>query len=201
MLVRVLNLDSAQDRMELVKAEMDKMGFEFERFAALDPYPNSGPWIGSSYSHTEMLRGVDGLLLACEDDVIFEEGALEIFNKAFAQLPEDWDMFYLGGNVKLPATRYSENLFSITGGVHCTHAILYSENARNYVLDNFNALAKGDIAITYYDHWLFCHGQAALKCFMCYPVIAYQRPNYSGPRGGFMDYRSEMEENEKKHLI
>jgi hypothetical protein len=178
------------------------MGWEYERFAAVDPYPDAGAWIGSSYSHTEVLRNVSGLLLVCEDDVMFIDGAKEIFDKAFVQLPEDWDMFYLGGNVKKPAKRYSENLFRITYGVHCTHAIMYSEKGRKFNLDNFNALSdEKSIESVFYDHWLYCQGLGKMNCYICYPIIAYQRSNYSNARQGYMDYFGEMKENERNNLI
>ena len=198
MLVRIINLDSSIERMSLIPEEMAKLGLGYERFAAVDPFPGAGPWIGSSFTHSEALRGVSGLLMVCEDDVIFIDGAKEIFDKAFAQLPEDWDMFYLGGNVKRPARRYSENLFRITYGVHCTHAIIYREKARNFILENFSALS-GEIRA--YDHWLFCEGQHRMNCYICYPLIAYQRPYYSNARKEYLDYLPEMKENERKNLI
>jgi GR25 family glycosyltransferase involved in LPS biosynthesis len=202
MLTRVISLDAYIDRMKFIPEEMAKMGWEYERFSAVDPYPNAGAYIGSSYSHTEVLRDISGLLLVCEDDVMFIDGAKEIYDKAFAQLPEDWDLFYLGGNVKKPAQRYSENLFRITYGVHCTHAILYREKARNFILENFNALVDDRTGeITFFDHWLYCNGLGKMNCYICYPVIAYQRPNYSNARKDIMDYMGEMKENEKKHLI
>lgn len=188
--------------MQFIPEEMAKMGWDYERFVAADPYPGAGPYIGSSYSHTEVLRGVSGTLLVCEDDVIFIDGAKEIYDKAFAQLPEDWDLFYLGGNVKKPAQRYSENLFRITYGVHCTHAIIYSEKAREFILNNFNALADDHTGeITFFDHWLYCNGLGKMNCYICYPIIAYQRPCYSNARSIYIDYYDEMKQNERENLV
>jgi len=195
---RVLNLDAYADRMTHIPAEMEKMGIKWERFRAIDPPEQpASAYIGSTYSHQEILRGAEGALLVCEDDVIFTDGAREVFDKAFSQLPEDWDMFYLGGNVKMPAERYSENLFRIKGGVHCNHAIFYSEKARDFILTNYNQFTD----IGYYDHWLYVTGLGLMNCYICYPVIAYQMPCFSNARGAMMDYYGEMKENEKKHLI
>lgn len=197
MFCRVINLDSRPDKMTEIPAEMDRFGVVWERFPAIDPYPGAGSYIGSSYSHSQVIKGITGLLLVCEDDVMFIDGARKLFDESFAQLPDDWDMLYLGGNVKMLAHRYSKNLFRISEGVHCTHAILYSEKARKTISDNFSITGE----VSYYDHWLYTTGLAMMNCFICYPVVAYQRPSYSDARGGFMDYMSEMKENEKKHLI
>ena len=198
MFCRVINMDSYSERMCFIPGEMEKIGMQWERFLAVNPPGICDPNIGSAYSHIEVMRDYPDELLVCEDDVMFIEGAKDIFDKSFAQLPSDWDMLYLGGNVKMPAKRYSENLFHVTEGVHCTHAILYSKKGIEITLKNYDVFTN---EIKSHDHWLFCVGQKIMECFICFPVIAYQRPGFSHPRNGYMDYYSEMKENEKKHLI
>ena len=190
--VMVVNLDNRPERWKVTETELKNFGFQqIQRFSAIP-----GGESGCAKSHYECLRG-DGNLFLFEDDVIFEPDAMEILLKAVEQLPDDFDLFYLGANVKEPAIYYSENLYQITRGTHCTHAILYSDKGRKLM----RSLWRPDNA-TYrqIDHWMYMIGQAALKCYVCYPLIAFQRPDYSDIRMQWFDYREEMLENQKNNM-
>lgn len=193
---RVVHLESRPDRGRYFPDEMAKMFLEYEVFFAVNPPGITDPCIASSCSHIDALRGISGNLLVCEDDVTFIIQCRDIFNKSFSQLPEDWDMLYLGGNIHEPAERYSDNLFRITKGVHCNHAILYSEKARGRILSTYDVWTN---EIKAYDHWLYLEGQGVMNCFICSPVIAYQRPGYSYD-GSYQDYYITMRSNEIKYM-
>lgn len=195
--VRVVHLASRPDRMMFFPDEMKKMYLDFEIFWATNPPGIDDPCMASSCTHVDALRNISGLLLVCEDDVIFLNQGRELFNKAFSQLPDDWDMLYLGGNIHEPAERYSENLFKITKGVHCNHAILYAEKARSFILQNYDLWTN---EIKAFDHWLYMTGQSMMNCFICSPVIAYQRPGYSY-NGTWQDYYINMRSNEIKYMV
>lgn len=190
MQVRVINLESRTDRFEEIQNELPKLGiFEFERFLAYE-----GGAIGCDKSHQECLKG-KGDLLILEDDCIFENNALEIFKKAKEQLPEDFDLLYLGANVKQKAEKYSENLYRIYGGVHTTHAMYWSAKGRKLMLETWQPGMQGTI-----DHWLFMEGQSKLNCYVCYPMVAFQRGSYSDVRLQYLDYREEMLQNQKTNM-
>ena len=156
---KIINLDGRPDRWERVKIEMDKIGVtNYERFPAIE-----GGWSGSVHSHLRAVSEGEGMTLIFEDDVWFEPDLLDVLPKAISQLPDDFDMFYLGANVKQPATRYSNNLFRVTCGVHTNHAILFSDNARNIIRNHFNEnlingqfdFGKYSAKFVTFDHWLF----------------------------------------------
>lgn len=193
---RVVHLESRHDRGRGFMEEMQKMYLDYEVFFAIDPPGLTDPALCSSCSHVDALRNCEGELLVCEDDVIFLEQGREIFNKAYDQLPDDWDMLYLGGNIHEPAERYSDNLFRVKKAVHCNHAILYSAKGRGYVLSHYNVWESEYKA---YDHWLYMLGQSQMNCFICSPMIAYQRPGYSF-NGNWSDYYIEMRSNEIRFL-
>jgi hypothetical protein len=191
-IVKVINLDSRPERMDLTTVELQNFGFDhIFRFPAI-----SGGESGCAKSHYECLKG-DGLLFLFEDDIIFEVGAGKILTKAMAQLPDDFDLLYLGANVKTPANQYSKNLFKITGGVHCTHAILYSDKGRHRMLDLWRPEKEVYRQI---DHWLYMKGQGLMECYVCSPLIAFQRPDYSDIRLQYFDYRDEMLENQRNNM-
>lgn len=188
--VKIINLDSRPERFQEVLTELPKIGItEYNRFSAI-----VGGAQGCDFSHRECLKG-EGPLLILEDDVIFEENALQILLKAFYQLPEDYDMFYLGANVKTPAKRYSNNLFKINGGTHTTHAILYSTKGRQRIQDIWEPCKYHTI-----DNWLFMEGQGLLNCYVCWPIQAFQRPCYSDIRLQWFDYKEEMLANQKANM-
>jgi GR25 family glycosyltransferase involved in LPS biosynthesis len=187
----VMNLDTRPERWEAVQQEIPKIGITvFQRFSAL-PGGNAG----FSASHLACVTG-HGLRFVFEDDVYFESGALDVFNKAIEQLPDNFDMFYLGANVKTPAARYSENLYQVTGGVHTTHAILFSDHARQFIIENYDPAEHNII-----DEWYYRKGLSSMQCFVCSPMIAFQRGGYSDLRLQYFDYRTEMLENAKNNMI
>ena len=198
-IIKVINLDSRPDRWERVQEELKTLGLtNYTRFPALT---DGGAWKGSVMSHFRCItEGETGYLLLFEDDVCFEPNAPHIIAEAVKQLPDDFDMFYMGANVKTPAERYSENLFEVTFGVHTNHAILFSENARNVIRENYHPSNKD---YPTFDHWLYMKGLSMMKCFVCYPMMAFQKGGLSDVRQEYLDdiYREEMLENQKNHMI
>ena len=93
--------------------------------------------------------------------------------KAKEQLPDNWDLLYLGANVKSPQVQYSSRLHTLTDA-WTSHAILYSSKGADYCFNNFPYL--GD---TIYDEWLRAHAQKVLKCFVMNPMIAFQSDGWS----------------------
>ena len=195
---RVVNMDERTDRMLTVPDEMKKIGLEWERFRAWNPPGVPAGATGSVYSHIEVLKDVEGNLFVFEDDVCFIDQAREIFDAAFSELPDDWDMLYLGANPKVPQFRYSDHLFISNGGIHTNHAILYSQKAREYILSVYD-WRTNEIGI--YDHWLFMEGQKVMKVFLVSPLIAWQLPGYSDCRRSYQDYYLHMRSNEIRHMI
>lgn len=65
-------------------------------------------------------------ILIFEDDVEITGTRAQV-ELAIKELPTNWDTLFLGGNIYMPATRYSESLFKLTGAVG-NHAVLYNSN-------------------------------------------------------------------------
>lgn len=192
----VINLDSRPDRWAEVSNELERIRLTpFSRFTAITGISGEN---GCALSHYAILKqDVTRPVLILEDDVIFDDGWDKVFGNALTEIPGDYDMLYLGANVKQPAERYSEHLFRINGGVHCTHAILYSAQGRKKMIDNWN---PNNNECKQIDHWLYMTGQSLLNCYVVYPMIAWQRPSYSDVRKQWFDYRGEMEENAKNNM-
>ena len=115
--VYLINMDKDTERLEKVTKECKKFNINFERFRGVDPLkiskkelnkyvsktcqnicPNG--LIGSGVSHMKIyedaLKNNYKNILVLEDDVYFSEDLYEELNKAMTELPEDYDILYLG---------------------------------------------------------------------------------------------------------
>lgn len=164
---KVINLAKRPDRLESVTPRIKAFGIDnFERFDAIE-----GGYMGFNMSVHLALQN-EGELLLLEDDVIFE-GTIQDLLAAKSQLPPDWDLLYLGANLKSKVNQYSEKLYRITDA-WTSHAILYSDKGAKYCAENFDP-KEGTI----YDEWLRVHAQRQLQCFITFPMIAFQKDNWS----------------------
>lgn len=127
-------------------------------------------------------------LTAFEDDVIFRP--VDHLDKALSQLPEDWDILYLGANItsmvfgidQFPPVRYSDYLYRVRKA-WTTHAVAYSRRivdiiVRHYPVNEFHM----------YDNWLNESILPNYKCFLINPMICWQRPGHSDLWGQETDY-------------
>lgn len=114
-----INVAARTDRWEHVQKLCAKFGFEVTRFDAVTGILNNGVPCGNSgctASHRELLNlMVESLwpnMLVLEDDFdILHVDFMDKFARVSAELPADWDMFYLGGHYgEQPIARHSEHL-------------------------------------------------------------------------------------------
>ena len=102
-----LNLDRRQDRWETVKLQFQKSDIEAERFSAIDGmklYDKSSKYHmgfnGALKSHRSILKNaIDNdydRICVFEDDIIFCEDFEYRFDYYATNIPENWDMMYLG---------------------------------------------------------------------------------------------------------
>lgn len=109
-----VNLDDRTDRWEHCTALFAKHGLRVERLSAIDGRsgripPNehmSGTKIACCRSHAKLLataleRGHKRFLVL-EDDVDFVDDLGARFEQVLRELPDDWELLYLGGNHKAP---------------------------------------------------------------------------------------------------
>jgi GR25 family glycosyltransferase involved in LPS biosynthesis len=173
---KIINLDFRTDRWETVVPEVSRFGItDIERVDAC-----KGGYMGFNRSVKKALQG-EGELLLLEDDVIFyydfedvrTEFTIKDLHDARALLPSDWDLLYLGANLKSPQLKYNSKLYRITDA-WTSHAILYSVKGRAYCRDHFDPEKE-----VIYDEWLRTHAQKNLQCFVIAPMIAFQADGWS----------------------
>lgn len=163
-----INLDRREDRWEKAKEQFDYLGWDVERFSAFDEKPG---WIGCAKSHVEILKrhvGDPKPFMIFEDDVKFITGE-DVLEYIEEELPEGWDMVYLGVSPKQEQIRYSEHLFR-TNNAHVTHAIMWKwreHGALECVVNHKDGIGK-------FDDFLVSDVQPVFNCFSVFPMMCTQ---------------------------
>ena len=95
----VINLPRRTDRLEQFDKEAKKIGFDYEIHPAMDgKFLGMDPIVAGRLSHIEVLSKIkpDEMVLICEDDAKFDTEFNTKFDEYMADLPKNWDIFYLG---------------------------------------------------------------------------------------------------------
>lgn len=170
-------LTNDEAEWQIAQAEFSRVGLEVEKFQAVKEI---GPH--QSFSHSERNILLDFLhsdaqtLLHLEDDCIFRD--LNHLPKAIDELPDDWDILYLGANLILwevntpEPERHSEHLFRVKAA-WTTHAIAYNKKCVRALLEK-----QPGFSVQIFDNYLSLRLEE-FKAFVVAPMVAYQRPRMS----------------------
>ncbi len=144
---------------------------------------------------TEFLESDAKTLLHVEDDCLFRD--TWHLQYALHDLPDDWDIVYLGANLvlwepekPLPPQRYSGRLFRVFGA-WTTHAIGFNKKVVPFLLENQPGLSE-----RMFDNWMSTR-LPELNAYVVAPMVAYQRPRYSSIWGREDDYTKIFEESDR----
>ena len=186
-----INLDKRADRLEACKGELNKVGVIAERQPGIiydgfeDKHRNA--CIGNHLAHAQCLiksRGFNNVLIF-EDDIewlLNPQEVLENLNQFLIELPEDWDIFYLGINMDMyEAYRVSDHVAKINGGFS-THAYCVRSNLFDLLID-----INSDKTITHNDVTYTNDVIPNYNVYIPIPLLAGQRKDFSDIQGVIMD--------------
>ena len=137
------------------------------------------------YAYKQISKNYDNALIF-EDDVILCENFSEILNKYINQLPEDYDMLFIGDGCNLhiekhkltPNNNIYEKCVEYTewgggGATRCTDSYIVNKNCALKLCNYINNLqSKIDLPI---DWWLnIASGDNKLKIYLTEPTIVTQ---------------------------
>jgi len=189
-----LNLDSRPERWENVCTELAKHNLEVERISAIDGKKCQKPpdikikdgAYGSLLSQFFILKYAQHLglknFLFLEDDVEFHEDINNYFNHVKNEIPDDWDMLYLGGN-HYPG----QNLEKITEHVYrceCTisiHAVAFNAKIFETMIHKITDISQ-NVDIHY------ALSQSNINAYVAIPHLAWQKAGYSDIEEEHRDY-------------
>lgn len=169
-----INLDRRTDRWATAQQEFANWGIAVERFSAIE---DENPMRGLHMSYQKIFQDNAGdQILVLEDDVHFTL-PYSIALQTCDLLPNDWHMFYLGGNATQRLNMASPSMYRALGVV-TTHAILYSREMTQWLADNMEVPEVVDRTNTI-DVWFAHDIQHRFPAYISYPNIAEQSFGYS----------------------
>jgi GR25 family glycosyltransferase involved in LPS biosynthesis len=189
-----INLDRREDRWQESLEEFLKNDIkDVERFSATDGtliprdgYPGnmkSGD-IGSLLTHqrifADAIENDYNNFLLVEDDVQFIENFSNLFSEAINDLPEDWQIFYLGGNHNLGSPSPITERIALANRTLATHSISFKKEIYFDVLNLLNSNEPNDVT--------YANNLYRFKSFVCYPPLSWQRPSWSDVENTYADH-------------
>lgn len=158
--VYVINLDHSKDRLKFISDQLRKEGISFERYPAINGgLLDKNKLIGEGkLTYEKMTKGAIGCylshyniwkkelnkgrnILVLEDDVILGKNLLKNFKEIYKQIPENWDIIYLGAS-NIYGKKIDENIIvpikSNLGRTYNTgmYAMLINKKAISKLLKN-----------------------------------------------------------------
>lgn len=173
---RRICLTTIPEEWEIGRQEFERVGLKVEKFQSI---PDIGPHQSFSKSEREILcqfwLSEQSTMLHVEDDCIFRD--LTHLPEALSELPDDWDVVYLGANLILwgdapKPERYSEHLFRVTAA-WTTHCVGYSRKGARFLLEQQPGLSE-----MMFDNWMSSR-LPEMNAYCVAPMVAYQRPRKS----------------------
>lgn len=177
-----INLASRPDRDLATRFELERLGIKAQR---IEGQTGENKYLAFNKSQFKALSEAQGdKVLILEDDILFRNVSAirdSHLPEAIKELPEDWDMLFLGSNIIgndqtdwATPNPYSPHLNKVVNS-WATHAVAYSRKCIDFILDNF----KHEEWPPIYDEFLRVSVLPVRKCFIINPMIADQRPGFS----------------------
>jgi GR25 family glycosyltransferase involved in LPS biosynthesis len=169
----LINRADRPERLKESQRQFEQYGMEVEVFPAVISNPG---WKGCRDSHLAVLEKYkdERFIMIFEDDVLFLEDPMQPIAKVIEELPQNWDMLYLGISPSQKYEKFSPHLYRVNGG-YTTHAILWHNRpngAVNFALSHRKDILKIDVFLGATVHKIF-------NCFVIYPLLCTQRQEKS----------------------
>lgn len=196
--IGLINLKKRPDRLEQSSKILDEFGVAYDVIEAIEN--NDRPCEGLVVTMQKYFRklidnGAERCLLF-EDDIFNLTDAdtfKDTMNNIVEQIPQDWDMIYLGCNPAGGMAKfYSNNLIPIPFA-YATHAAAYSKRTMQF-------LTEREIHEPV-DNFMVREFHPYAKCFVSYPLLFTQRPNYSDIGKAHTDWSLFIEHRYNEQVI
>lgn len=176
----VINLETREDRWERCREVLKRNGLtKVSRYITEIQEPK---WEHASRDFIELLKMKRGNnLVFFEDDFELTDGWQDVVSRAWKDLPKKWDLFYLGANLTAEAERITPNLARV-GGAWMFHAVIINKTFIDFIIKNYNVKKYPA-----FDEWMRVIASER-NFYMVYPMVSYQRGEYSDFLGQYVSY-------------
>lgn len=188
---RITCLTLGGDEWTLAEAEFNAVGLNAKPFQALKAIGPHESFNLSTYAILkEFYDSKDHTLLFLEDDCDFRN--LHLMPQVLKELPKDFDIFYLGANIRdEKPQRITQHIYRVND-CWTTHAVVYRKPIVKFILDNHPGESE-----MMADNW-FGSILKDWKAYVCKPFLAYQRPRKSTIWGSVVNYEDIFKESQMK---
>lgn len=167
----VLGLESRTDRWERCKEIFEANGIK--RVTHFATQKGEDLFRHATQDYLRMLSLKKGKnIMFFEDDFELVNGWEEVLERAWHDLPKDYDMLYLGANLQDKAIRVTDNLVRVKDA-WMLHAVIMNRKFIDWVLKVYDINRR-----VVMDEWMRIIAKER-KFYMTYPMISYQRSGYS----------------------
>lgn len=156
-------------------------------------------FIGCGLCHLNILkeaREKDKNVLIFEDDALLINDYNSIIREAINELPENWQMFYLGGNICSRITRISPHLGKLSHA-QSTHSYGVNKNFLDELISYIEPRIYTQIIDVMYAYEIV----PTHNCFISIPMVSVQRADKSNIEDAYVDYPSWMEKRFYEQLF
>lgn len=189
-----VSLERRQDRREQVSIEFSKHGLDFNFFNAIDGHllnkqakikPGHVGCVLSHLSIFKELRGSDGeFFMITEDDVVFHDDFINLYNSWILEVPKDWEILYFGGNHNgKPLNMVSPHVHRLEK-TYTTHCYIIRKSALEVVIKEFETTEIFNMEVDVH----LSRVQSIIPCYGFVPAIAWQREGFSDIEMKDVDY-------------
>lgn len=191
--IYVINLDRRPDRLEQFNSEAIKFNINYERYSAVDSKLIDNKTslkpgeLGCLLSHLDILNKIVEnnykRTLIFEDDTIILEN-FKNFGNYINQLPNKWDMIYLGGNQMKPTIKITENVHKVTKCFTTSYYGITLEMAKKMIPEIEKMDRQVDV--------IYARNHLIYNCYVFEPKLCIQRPGYSDVLEKEVNYKKEL---------
>lgn len=179
--VVVINLVRRTDRLENITQQLNSHGITFERFEAVDGLAEG---IGAAQACAASHRAVIEKYYDCKSIFIFEDDAFlhpefnVVFEAIIKDIPQDWQMIYLGCNIQ-ESQPINDTVARLIGGV-----ALHAYGIKKDIFDDLIRLSyinePVDVA--------YMQLNRSIPTYVAKPTIVNQVPGFSDIENSVKDY-------------
>lgn len=175
----VFGLEEREDRWQRCRKVLHENGItKITRFAN---QRGENKYKTATDDFIRVLRWSQNNIVFFEDDFELTEGWEEVLKAAWSDLPDKWDLLYLGANLTKSAKKVTNNLVRLRGA-WCFHAVIMNRSFVRWVLRNYDVNQR-----IVFDEWLRIIAEGR-DFYMTYPMISYQRESFSDFVGKVVNY-------------
>ncbi len=202
----LINLDRRKDRLNFSNSQLDKAsipdveifkGYDWRDYEVFNCFSGGGNF-GCTNSHRALLEIISyqkiPRTLILEDDFQWIHGnPQERFSEMIQEVPDDWDMLYLGGHyAEAPQGRIGPHCIRMGRMLTTTAYGVTAAFARHYA----PVLCGGAGIDT-----LYYHAHQHSKCYIFQPRLIRQRPDFSDIQQKICDNSGCMEDTTHENMV